>query len=179
MHSCKGSWEICPGRRGTDYSEQPAIPATLLSSLFFQWWSSWSPRVSLSLIIGPAAPRHFQDAKITNHGILARIRAKLPSLIKTEISKNLLYIWGPQVALVLKNPPANAGDVRETGSIPGLGRSSGGGHGNPLQYSCLENSMDRGAWQAKARLLAFGVAKSWTRLKRLSTHTYTVHPSDI
>ena len=44
-----------------------------------------------------------------------------------------------QVALVVKNPPANAGDVRDLGSIPGLGRPPGGGHGNPLQYSCLEN----------------------------------------
>ena len=46
---------------------------------------------------------------------------------------------------VVKNPPANARDVRDKGSIPGLGRSSGGGNGNPLQYSCLENPMDRGA----------------------------------
>ena len=50
-----------------------------------------------------------------------------------------------QVALVIKNPPANAGDVRDTGSILGSGRSPGGGHGNSLQYSCLENPMDRGA----------------------------------
>ena len=47
-----------------------------------------------------------------------------------------------------KNPLASAGDVRDVGSIPGLGRSPGGGHGNPLQYSCLENPMDRGAWLA-------------------------------
>ena len=59
--------------------------------------------------------------------------------------------------LVVKNLPANAGDV---GSIPGVGRSSGGGHGNPLQYSCLENPMDRGAWWTTVH----GVAKSWTRL---------------
>ena len=50
-----------------------------------------------------------------------------------------------QVALVVKNPPATAGDVRDTGSIPGLGRSPGEGNGNPLQYSCLQNPMDRGA----------------------------------
>ena len=50
--------------------------------------------------------------------------------------------------LVVKNPPANAGDVREMGLIPGLGRSPGGGQGNPLQYSCLENPMDTGAWWA-------------------------------
>ena len=53
------------------------------------------------------------------------------------------------MALVVKNPPANAGDLRDLDSIPGLGRSPGGGHGNPLQYSCLENPMDRGTWQAR------------------------------
>ena len=50
-----------------------------------------------------------------------------------------------QVALVVKDPPASAGDIRDMGSIPGSGRSPGGGRGNPLQYSCLENPMDRGA----------------------------------
>ena len=49
---------------------------------------------------------------------------------------------------MVKNPPAKAGDVRDTGLIPGSGRSPGGGHGNSLQYSCLENPMDRGVWQA-------------------------------
>ena len=49
---------------------------------------------------------------------------------------------------MVKNLPANAGDIRDAGSIPGLGRSPGEEHGNPLQYSCLENPMDRGAWQA-------------------------------
>ena len=52
---------------------------------------------------------------------------------------------------MVRNPPANAGDVREAGSIPALGRSPGGGNGNALQYSCLENSMDRGAWWAVVR----------------------------
>ena len=51
-----------------------------------------------------------------------------------------------QVALVVKNPPVNAEDKRDVNSIPGLGRSPGKGHGNPLQFSCLENPMDRGAW---------------------------------
>ena len=50
-----------------------------------------------------------------------------------------------QVALVVKNPPDNAGDIGDVSLIPGPGRSSGGGHGNPLQYSCLENAIDRGA----------------------------------
>ena len=51
-----------------------------------------------------------------------------------------------QVVLVVKNPPANAGDVTDLSLTPDLGRSRGGGHGNPLQYSCLENPMDRGTW---------------------------------
>ena len=51
-----------------------------------------------------------------------------------------------QVVLVVKNPPANAGDIRDTGSIPGPGRSPGEGHSNPFQCSCLENPVDRGAW---------------------------------
>ena len=59
---------------------------------------------------------------------------------------------------MVKNLPANAGDITDMGSIPGLGRYSGGGNGNPLQYSCLENSMDRGAW----RVTVHGVAKSRT-----------------
>ena len=54
-----------------------------------------------------------------------------------------------------KNPLASAGDVRDRGSIPGLGRSPGGGHGNPLQYSCLENPMDRGAWLAMVLRVAY------------------------
>ena len=59
---------------------------------------------------------------------------------------------------MVKNPPANAGDIRDMGSIPESGRSPGGGHGNPLQYSYLENPMDRGAWRATAH----GVTESDT-----------------
>ena len=55
------------------------------------------------------------------------------------------FLGAPQVVLMVKNPPTNAGDIRDMGSIPGLGRSPGGGHANPLQYSCLENPMDGGA----------------------------------
>ena len=53
------------------------------------------------------------------------------------------------MALVVKNPPVAAGDIRDLGSVPGLGRSPEGGHGNPLQYFCLENPIDRGAWWVK------------------------------
>ena len=59
---------------------------------------------------------------------------------------------------MVKNPPANAGDTQDVGLIPGPGRSLAAGNGNPLQYSCLENSIDRGACQA----IVHGVTKSWT-----------------
>ena len=67
--------------------------------------------------------------------------------------------WTFQVVLVVKNLPANAGDVRAVGLIPGLGRSPGGGHGNPLQYSWLENLMDRGAWWAIVH--RFAQSRTW------------------
>ena len=72
------------------------------------------------------------------------------------------------MAPVTKNPLANAGDVRNTGLIPGSGRYPGEGNDNPLQYSCVENPMDRGAWWATIR----GVAKSQTQLKPL---TLSIH----
>ena len=75
-----------------------------------------------------------------------------------------------QVALVVRNLPANAEDVRDLGSIPGPGRFPGGGHGKPLQYSCLENPMDRGTWQATVHR----VTKSQTWVKQLNTHTQTL-----
>ena len=62
--------------------------------------------------------------------------------------------WASKVVLVVKNPPANEGDIRDAGLIPGLGRSPGVGHGSPLQYSYLENPMDRGAWWATVRRVA-------------------------
>ena len=68
---------------------------------------------------------------------------------------------------MVKNPPVDAGDIRDAGSVPGLGRSPGERNGNPLQYSCLEKPMDRGDWKATVHR----VAKSQTQLKRVSTHT--------
>ena len=85
--------------------------------------------------------------------------------------------WGSSVRLggfpggtVAKNPPAGAADQRDAGSIPGLGSSPGGWHDNPLQYACLDNTMDRGAWWATVH----GVANSRTRL---STHTKKINKS--
>ena len=79
--------------------------------------------------------------------------------------------WTSQVVLVVKKPPANAGDIRDTSSIPESERSVGGGHGNPFQYSCLENPMGRGAWRATVH----GVTES--DVTKATWHT--AHTRDI
>ena len=77
------------------------------------------------------------------------------------------------MVLEVKKPPADARDIREASSVPGLGRSPGGGHGNPLQYSCLENPMDRRAWQA----MVHRVAESHMTEATLHAHmqSYVLH----
>ena len=86
---------------------------------------------------------------------LQRVRHDLA----TELNQMLLG-RASQVELMIKHPCDNVGDIRDMGKIPGLGRSPGEGHGNPLQYSCLENPKDRGTWQATIHR----VAQSMTRL---------------
>ena len=80
---------------------------------------------------------------------------------------------------MVKNPPANTGYAKDAGSIPGSGRSPGGGHDNPFQYSCLENPTDRRPWQATV----YGVVKSQTQLKQLRTHAHAhethFHPTQV
>ena len=93
---------------------------------------------------------------------------QLDLILAVILVLNWVEFWASQVALVVKNLPANARDIRDMGLIPRSDRSLGGGHGNPLQYSCLDNPMDRGAWQATVHR----VAKSWTWLNWLSMHTY-------
>ena len=87
------------------------------------------------------------------------------SVLAGHQTDDKLNAWASQVWLSVKNMPASAGEVRVLGSILGSGTSPGGGHGNPLQYSCLENPMGRGARQATVHR----VTQSGTRLKRLST----------
>ena len=89
------------------------------------------------------------------------IQAQNLEKMEMESGRAAQLLGASQVALVVKNLPAKAGDRRNAGLIPGSGRSPGERHGNPLQYSCLGNPMDRGAWQATVH----GVAKSQTRLK--------------
>ena len=88
----------------------------------------------------------------------------VPGLCPIKSYPKYLPKWNS--GTVEQNARANAGDIHDMGSIPGSGRSPGGGHGNSLQCSCLENPMDRGIWQATVH----GVTESWTQLKRLSTH---------
>ena len=90
-------------------------------------------------------------------------------LIARMANKHLLKVyWASQVAQVVNNPPANAEDIRDSGLIPGLERSPGGGHGNPLKYSCLENPKDRGAWVDTVH----GVTKRQAELKQFNTHIH-------
>ena len=102
-------------------------------------------------------------------------RCRILPFISGSLQPSQVYPWiylttsNVMVVLVVKNPPANSGDVGDVGSIPGLGRSPGGGHSNPLQHSYLENPMDKGAWQATVHR----VGKSQTWLKWLSPHTHT------
>ena len=96
----------------------------------------------------------------------------LPSGLQREGHASCRH-HNPQLVLglpMIKNPPANAGELRDAGSIPGPGRFPGGGHGNTLWYPCLENPMDRGAWQTTVHR----VAKSQMWLKRLNTHKQPV-----
>ena len=89
----------------------------------------------------------------------------LPSLF-SETSDHPLQATGFPGGSLVKNPPAKVRYARDVGSIPGSGRSPGGGHGNPLQYSCLENPMGRGTWWATVH----GVTKSWTQLSMPALH---------
>ena len=95
------------------------------------------------------------------HGVAESDTTELLCLANAVITVNstLLFTWASQVALVVKNPPANADRLRDMDLIPGLGRSPGGGHGNPLQYSCLENP------HGQRSLVGNSLTKSQTRLK--------------
>ena len=113
---------------------------------------------------------------IRNNSMFTLITVIIPILeIFTVTCINTSKIFeGLQVALVVKHPPASAGDTRDKGWIPGSGRSPGGGHGSPFQYSRLGNPMDRGAWWATVH----GVAKSQTQLSNLA-HTHSGYLEQI
>ena len=100
--------------------------------------------------------------KVTSYGIEGKPKIQIKVTSKRDFT----------VGIMVKNLPVNAEGARDMSSIPGLGRSPGVGNGNPPKCSCLENSMDRGAWEATIH----GVTKSWTQLsmhKRIHTHIHT------
>ena len=120
--------------------------STLTASSFRIWNSSTgipSPPLALFVVVLP-------EAHLTSH---------------SRMSGTYAVSRASQVVLVVKNPPTNAGDIRDAGLILGLERFPGGGHGNALQYSCLENPMDRGAWPATVHR----VEKSQAWLKQLGS----------
>ena len=100
-----------------------------------------------------------------------KLSLKTQSVPDSQIWGLLQFAWASQMALGVNNLPASAGDIRDVDSIPGSGRSPGGRHGNPLQYSCLENAMDRGAWWA----IVHGVTKSRTWLSDLALSLFDSH----
>ena len=136
---------------------------------------------------GPTAPavssqglvweQHYQgNTALTGGAVRTATRLKFKNGLKVAQGVVLLLLYSYSVSrlpqwLSSKESTCKAGATGDTGSIPGSGRSSGGGHSNPPQYSCLENPMDRGAWQTTVH----GVAKSQTQLKQLSTHANCIH----
>ena len=155
---------------------QTQFNKTYLYTLLYVKWISTK---DLLCRAGNSAPRYVADwmgVELGGGWIHVYVR---PSPFTETIRASLTSytpIRASQVAPVVKNPPANAGDIRDSGLIPGSGRSPGEGHGHPPQYSCLENPTDRGAWRAAVH----GVVKSGTRLSDLThTHTYPIQNTEF
>ena len=146
-----------PHPGNTASRDQAFLELALLFSLNWVFpkdhpWSSWHVTLSHFWVLALEAPFCLEGC----------IHSHLP------FSMVLLCLGGFPGGASGKEPTANAGDIRDVGLIHGSGRSPGGEYGNPLQYSCLENPMDRGArWAAVHRVI-----NSWIQLKRLSTYTY-------
>ena len=138
---------------------------------------------SMTSLLSKGFSRVFSTTTVWKHQVFSAQPSLWPNLTSIHTTGNIHTYWknhifdyrdlgASQVVLVVKNPPANAGDIKDAGLISGSGRSPGGGHGNLLQYSCPENPMDTGAWRARVHR----VSQSLTWLKRLSTHTCTNGP---
>ena len=118
-------------------------------------------------------PQSSPGGKSTNEEVSCMLNS-LPSPLFLYIN----FYWSiaaSQVALMIKKLPANEGDIRDVGSIPGSGRSLREGHGNPLQYSCLENPMDRGAWRTRLKrriIIALQLCVSFCRTVKRVNYTH-------
>ena len=125
----------------------------------FRGWCVYSVSSSVIPLVIPCDNHNRQPSRDEPEWSTVKFKLKQMSVI--------IHSWVSQVALVVKNPPANAGDIKDTDSIPGLGRSPGEGHGNPCQYSCLGNLIDRGAWWATVQ------GSQRVRYNWAAEHTYT------
>ena len=154
-HSCLG---------GTELGSEPRAPtsqsgASAMTALFIHvgcvFW-------------GPLMAQAFGEVPgkvVEESGSISAMLQSVLLWLLLKINENLLLCKASQTVLVVKNLPPNAGDIRNVGSIPRWGRPPGGGHSNPLQYSCLENPMGRGAWWSAIQR----IAKSWTWLSHLAS----------
>ena len=164
------------GEMGPRSSSEPPIPRRTLERLvkelklpemlklitvFFQCPGSLQLQQKLKFWVGLAA-------FICWHG-------RLRTIALSPLGDSSRVRRPSRVVLVVKSPPANTGEVKDAGSVRGSGRSPGGGNGNPFQYSCLENLMDRGAWW----VIVLRVANSRTRRKRLNTYTLGFERADL
>ena len=145
-----------------------SLPGSSIHGIFQARILEW---VAISLCRGSSWPRDQTPSAALRADPLLSEPPEKPLPMSNCVIEQYLTHWASLVVLAVKNLPTNAGDLRDLGSIPGLGRSPGRGHGDPLQYSCLENPMDREDWTG----IVHSVAKSWTWLKRLSTHACTWH----
>ena len=136
---CTGPHKFCSG---------PSHLLYLLSEVKYYSWMLTDRNPQLAAL---TCPHHDKVSPAVTKGTLP-----FPT-VQLTICMRVLPRW----YLVVKNPPACAADIRDGGLVPGSGRFPGGGRGTPLQYPCLENPMDRGAWWAPVH----GVAESWTRLE--------------
>ena len=139
--------------------------------LWVHFWDTSPETLAKVTFISPACEGLIQSGKAWWVALRKRFSGTMrykPNCKGASAEDNLSFLGVLQGALVVKNPPANAGDTGYIGSIPGLESSLGEENGNPLQYTCLENPMDRGAWWATVH----GFAQSLTQLKLLSMHTH-------
>ena len=158
MGRCKQSVHRSDGRRASA-QEGAGAPVTCATAAATHIWPAlllWWLRAQTAPGAGPSSQGNLEREQLW-------VLSRTDGLITTPFVGVCVYIWSgaSQVALVVRNPPADAADIRDAGLSPGLGRSPGGGHGNPLHYSFLENPKDRGAWWATVH----GVTKSQIRLK--------------
>ena len=163
----------------------PHFAVTSFIKLFFPR-QSWCPSVVIppvSLPVSVSCP--FRTLNLPTPlpllpSLVFPVDYKLAPLLKQVtlyMSSVFFNLWASHVALLVKNPPANAGHTRDMGSLPGLGRFPGVGNGTPVQYSCLENYIGRGTWQSMDLVTVHGTSKSQTQLSmhtwaRVHTHTF-------